>query len=78
MLVLSRKLDEAIWLGDNIKIKIMGIEKGVVKLGIDAPNEITILREELKEEVINSNIKASNSSANFDDLQDLMSGFKKS
>ena len=78
MLVLSRKLDEAIWLGDNIKIKIMGIEKGVVKLGIDAPNEITILREELKEEVINSNIKASNSSADFGDLQDLMSGFKKS
>jgi len=78
MLVLSRKLDEAIWLGDNIKIKIMGIEKGVVKLGIDAPNEITILREELKEEVINSNIKASNSSADFGDLQDFMSGFKKS
>jgi len=77
MLVLSRKLDEAIWLGDNIKIKIMGIEKGVVKLGIDAPNDITILREELKVEVANINIQASSSSEQLSELQDFMSGFKK-
>ncbi len=77
MLVLSRKLDEAIWLGDNIKIKIMGIEKGVVKLGIEAPTDITILREELKEEVINSNIKASDNSGELSELQDFMSNFKK-
>jgi len=77
MLVLSRKLDEAIWLGDNIKIKIMGIEKGVVKLGIDAPNDVTILREELKEEVANINIQASGSSEQLSELQDFMSGFKK-
>ncbi len=77
MLVLSRKLDEAIWLGDNIKIKIMGIEKGVVKLGIEAPNNITILREELKEEVANINIQASSSSNQLSELQDFMSGFKK-
>ena len=77
MLVLSRKLDEAIWLGDNIKIKIMGIEKGVVKLGIEAPNNITILREELKEEVANVNIQASSSSEQLSELQDFMSGFKK-
>jgi carbon storage regulator CsrA len=77
MLVLSRKLDEAIWLGDNIKIKIMGIEKGVVKLGIEAPNDVTILREELKIEVANINIQASSSSEQLSDLQDFMSGFKK-
>ena len=77
MLVLSRKLDEAIWLGDNIKIKIMGIEKGVVKLGIEAPNNITILREELKEEVANINIQASSSTEQLSELQDFMSGFKK-
>ncbi|MFC2074597.1 carbon storage regulator CsrA, partial [Campylobacterota bacterium] len=51
MLILSRKLEEAIWLGDNIKVKIMGIEKGTVKIGIEAPSDITILREELKEAV---------------------------
>lgn len=51
MLILSRKLDEAIWLGDNIKVKIMGIEKGNVKIGIEAPADVTILREELKDAV---------------------------
>ena len=49
MLILSRKLEEAIWLGDNIQIKIMGIEKGSVKIGIEAPSDVTILRQELKE-----------------------------
>lgn len=76
MLVLSRKLEEAIWLGDNIKVKIMGIEKGAVKLGIEAPSDITILREELKEAVADVNKQASSTTDHLEDLQDFMSGFK--
>ncbi len=76
MLVLSRKLEEVIWLGDNIKIKIMGIEKGAVKLGIEAPSDITILRDELKEAVADVNKQASGSSNHLGDLQDYMSSFK--
>ncbi len=76
MLVLSRKLEEAIWLGDNIKIKIMGIEKGAVKLGIEAPSDITILREELKEAVADVNKQASGTTDQLGSLQDFMSGFK--
>ncbi|KIM11217.1 MAG: hypothetical protein KU37_06115 [Sulfuricurvum sp. PC08-66] len=48
MLILSRKIDEAILLGSDIRIKVISIDKGVVKLGIDAPNSVSILREELK------------------------------
>ena len=77
MLILSRKLEEAIWLGDNIKVKIMGIEKGTVKLGIEAPSEITILREELKEAVADVNKQASTSTDQLSELQDFMSNFKK-
>jgi len=77
MLVLSRKLDEAIWLGDNIKVKIMGIEKGVVKLGIEAPSEVTILREELKEAVADENKQASATTDSLFELQDFMSSFKR-
>jgi len=77
MLILSRKLEEAIWLGDNIKVKIMGIEKGTVKLGIEAPSDITILREELKEAVADVNKQASGSSNQLGELQDFMSKFKK-
>lgn len=77
MLILSRKLEEAIWLGDNIKIKIMGIEKGTVKIGIDAPSDVTILREELKEAVADVNKQASNTTEQLFELQDYMSRFKK-
>jgi len=77
MLILSRKLEEAIWLGDNIKVKIMGIEKGAVKLGIEAPSDVTILRQELKEAVADVNKQSSGKSEQLGDLQDFMSAFKK-
>ena len=59
MLVLSRKLDESIVIGDDIVVKIIGVERGMVKLGIEAPSDISILRSELLEDVKDSNIAAS-------------------
>ncbi len=58
MLVLARKLDESIIIGDNIVVKVVSIENGVVKLGIDAPQEIAIMRSELIQEVKESNLSA--------------------
>jgi len=58
MLVLARKLDESIVIGDNIIVKVISVEKGVVKLGIDAPSDISIVRNELIEDVKDSNIAA--------------------
>jgi len=55
MLVLARKLGESIVIADNITIKVVAVENGVVKLGIDAPREISIIRSELIEEVTESN-----------------------
>jgi len=59
MLVLARKLNESIVVGDNITIKVISIDKGVVKLGIEAPKEISIVRNELLEDVKDLNIAAS-------------------
>lgn len=59
MLVLARKESESIVIGDNIIIKVISIEKGVVKFGIDAPKSISIMRSELLEDVKESNIAAS-------------------
>ncbi|ADN09813.1 carbon storage regulator CsrA [Sulfurimonas autotrophica] len=59
MLVLARKTDESIVIGENIVVKIISVENGVVKLGIDAPKEVSIIRNELIEEVKESNKAAS-------------------
>ena len=48
MLVLSRKLSESITIGDNITVKVLSIKNGIVRLGVEAPRDVRILREELK------------------------------
>ena len=58
MLILSRKIDESIVIDGNINIKVISIEKGIIKLGIDAPNDISIVRMELLEAVESSNKQA--------------------
>jgi len=55
MLVISRKVGEELKIGENIVIKIISVEKGQIKLGIDAPRDISILRMELVKEIITQN-----------------------
>jgi len=59
MLVISRKENQRVKLGENIEIVIVEISKNQVKIGIEAPKEIKILRSELLEEIKNENKKAS-------------------
>jgi len=49
MLILTRKIDQAIVIRGNILVRVLGVERDRVKLGICAPEEIIILREELCE-----------------------------
>ena len=47
MLVLSRRLDEVICIGENIKIKVVDFRPGMVRLGVEAPDDVVIMRQEL-------------------------------
>ena len=76
MLVLARKINESIVLGDDIIVRVVSIDKGVVKLGIDAPKSISIVRSELLEDVKDANIAASKQ-VKLDDLNLLSSIIKK-
>ncbi|GGB43699.1 carbon storage regulator CsrA [Fictibacillus barbaricus] len=69
MLVLTRKLQEAIKIGQDIEITILTIEGDQVKLGISAPKDIEIHRKEIFLSIQEENNKASNT--NFNQLQQL-------
>jgi carbon storage regulator len=47
MLVLTRKLGEKILIGDDIAIQVVAIEGGKIRLGIEAPRDVAIYRQEL-------------------------------
>ncbi len=61
MLVLARKTDQAILLGDGIRIVVLGVSGDRVRIGIEAPREVPILRQELRDAVEESNLDASDS-----------------
>ncbi len=47
MLVLSRKLGEKIVIGDNIVVTVVKIDRNQIRLGIEAPHEVSVYREEI-------------------------------
>lgn len=47
MLVLSRKLGEKVYIGDNVCITVVDIDRGKIRLGIEAPRDVPIYRHEL-------------------------------
>jgi carbon storage regulator len=58
MLVLTRKAGEAVAIGDSIRIKIVEIKEGQVRIGIEAPADQRILREEILVKVRKENMSA--------------------
>ncbi|NLW47341.1 MAG: carbon storage regulator CsrA [Firmicutes bacterium] len=68
MLVLTRKLNESIMVGDNVKITIVDVKGDQVKLGITAPREVVVHREEVYREIQKENQLAANAKANLDQL----------
>ncbi len=74
MLILTRKLGERIRIGDDITITLLEIKGTQVKLGIEAPRNISIHRQEIYEKIRLENLESSDVSAS--DLSRAASLFK--
>jgi carbon storage regulator len=51
MLVLTRKPNQAIVIGDNVRVVIVSVDRDQVRLGIEAPREVSVHRAEIYEEI---------------------------
>ena len=60
MLILTRKLNESITIGDSIEVSVIEIKGDQVKLGIDAPREIKVFRKEVYLAIQQENKEAAN------------------
>lgn len=58
MLILGRKVGDAILIGDGIRVVVLASDRGGVRLGIEAPSNVTILREEIVSDITDENKRA--------------------
>lgn len=72
MLILTRKVDESITIGENIELSVIEIKGDQVKLGINAPKEIKIYRKEVFRAIQAENLEASKTSIKLPEIDDLL------
>jgi carbon storage regulator len=75
VLILARKIGEAIAIGDDIKIRVLEVKGAQVKLGVDAPDHITVHREEIYLRILEENKKAASEAPA--DLESIASAFTR-
>lgn len=77
MLILSRKIDEKIRIGDDVTITLIGIQGDQVKLGIEAPKNVKVFRQEVFDAIQNENKLAANTDTKAEAVSKLAKMFKK-
>ena len=75
MLVLARKTNESIMIGEDIEVVIIDIKGDQVKLGIKAPKKVAVHRKEIYDDIKQANITAVNQKFSPDTLRDLSDFF---
>ncbi|ADH87008.1 carbon storage regulator CsrA [Desulfurivibrio alkaliphilus] len=69
MLILARKPGEAVAIGDEISIRVLEVKNGQVKLGVEAPDHVSVHREEIYRRILEANRRAA--AGEFGDLESL-------
>lgn len=77
MLILTRKPGESLYIGDNIKVTIVELKGNQIRVGIDAPSDLRIYREEIYVQILEENRKAAEAPAGQEgDLETLSRAWK--
>jgi len=76
MLVLARRLNESIIIGDEIEVVVIDIKGDQIKLGIRAPRSVTVHRKEIYEEIMQENVAAKDSKVDPKDLKEISDLFQ--
>ena len=71
MLVLSRKIGEQITVGNSVKVTVLSFDRGIVRLGIEAPKSIPVHRKEVHDKIVETNKAASQT--DFSSIRDAVS-----
>lgn len=71
MLILTRKVGESLFIGDEIEITITEISKNTARIGIDAPKDLPVYRKEIYEKIKSENLKAAKTQLGKEDLDRL-------
>lgn len=78
MLVLTRKVDQSIIIGDDIRIVIVDVRGDQVKIGIDAPRSVSVHREEVYEDILQENRRAAlTKNVDINELDKFLQGAKR-
>lgn len=64
MLVLSRKIGEVITVGSSVKVTVLSYDRGIVRLGIEAPKSIPVHRKEVHDKIVEMNKQAAKTEFN--------------
>ena len=77
MLVLTRKVGEKVLIGDDIVISVVEIGRGSIRIGVEAPQQLSILRYEVYERIREENLTASRAAASVGNIQQVAALFKQ-